>query len=426
MRGSILFSGKKTSAKVVARANLISILNAKVLLAEPKRHELIQGIVTNLGLSKSQFQNLCLPLIEELAEACQQLPSSQHRFYTRLGGLLDFVLYRGHAASLLFRQNALPPETKTLSTEQARIGYALFSAALMRGMGVLSTDYHIELFDESGQYLNTWRAIWERFNEYAHFYQSQFNEKPVSELSAYLTPLLARKWMPAEGFQWIAEDPELLLSWLQWLQEEKEGGGLLEAILERAEAMAFQEIMKAALQVNIHLYPEARIPSFVEANPSQQPLELIGLKFLMWLKENLARGQMVLNQAHLTVLENGLLIEEETFKWFIAQHSEFKNWRLVQKGLMSLGLHQEDIGQINGLLLKNPERFFSKDVIARQAGQMHHIRVQTLGLIQANNWRKLAQGKSLDLEMINQRLNAQGQLEKIQVLEKNIGLNKNG
>jgi hypothetical protein len=232
--------------------------------------------------------------------------------------------------------------------------------------------------------------------------------------------------MPAEGFQWIAEDSGLLLSWLQWLQEEKEGGGLLEAVLERAEAMAFQEIIKAALQVNIHLYPEARIPSFVEANHSQQPLELIGLKFLMWLKENLARGQMVLNQAHLTVLENGLLIEEETFKWFIAQHSEFKNWRLVQKGLMSLGLHQEDIGQINGLLLKNPERFFSKDVIARQAGQMHHMRVQTLGLIQANNWRKLAQGKSLDLQMINQRLNVQGQFEKIQVSEKNIGFNKNG
>lgn len=43
------------------------------------------------------------------------------------------------------------------------------------------------------------------------------------------------------------------------------------------------------------------------------------------------------------MVPGGLLMCAEMFQWFVRGHPEYKNWQLVQKGFLSLGLHRMDI-----------------------------------------------------------------------------------
>ncbi|NDH09118.1 MAG: hypothetical protein EBY16_05795 [Gammaproteobacteria bacterium] len=403
---------RRVSTKMMPRHQLKASLQAAVLLAEPRREECVKLIEQHLGFSALRYQQMVKPLIDEVAVACQLLPSTQHRFYALEGGLLDYALYRAQAACMLFRQTALPPDTKELSDEQSLWAYVVFSAALLRGLGVVSTDYHVICYDAAGYSIGNWRPLWERFIDRTEFYQYELNSNLVDGLKQHITPFLARVWMPSVGLSWIAEHPEAFLAWLILLQEEHEELGVLEAIFERAEALAWQELAKQALHHEPSELPldVSHYSSFVD-KPTEQRMrdDLLGLQFLLWLKENLARGQIVLQQDHLKLTENGLIIGEETYKWFLQHHKDVKNWRLVQKGLMSLGLHHQDF--VDGKLILNTKVFFPKEMIVRMhAEQQHHQKIQSIQLV-AENLKRIVQGKNLNLSLINKVINAKGQWE---------------
>ncbi len=409
----MFYQTKRTAAKAIARSKLISVLSSEVLLSDLKRKDNIQAIQLNLGFSPHQFQQLVQPVIDEVAVGCQLLPSTEHRFYGLPGGLLDFSIYRAQAAMLIFRQSILPPDTQELSDEQALWAYVLLTAGLLRGLGIICTDYRIECYTEHGYSMGVWQPLWERFLDRTPFYTMEFNEEIVEDLSSYLTPFIARLWMPMGGFSWIASHPDMFLVWLQLLQEEKEGMHVLQAILERSEAIAWQRLAKDAFAGLSIGFPaeQARLSTFSQPLENQMSLEMIGVQFLLWLKENLARGQMVLNQNTLKLTENGLIIDQELFKLFIQQNNQFKNWRLIQQAVMSLNLHDKDFQNKDVLLLTKAGLFLPKEVIIRQANQMHHAKIQSMALNFSNNWKQAALGKTMDLDILNKRLNAQGKFE---------------
>ncbi|HBB52665.1 MAG TPA: hypothetical protein DCZ80_02020 [Legionellales bacterium] len=409
----MFYQTKKTPSKVLARSKLIPALKAGILLSEPKRNDNLDQIQMHLGFDKVKFNQLILPLVDKLAENFQLFPSTVHRFYALPGGLLDFALYRAQAAILIFRQSVLPPDTKELSEEQALWAYVLLSAAFLRGAGVIATDYQIECYTEQGHSSGYWKPLWEHLTDRTPFYLTEISQQTEVDLSDYLTLFLAKEWMPSGGFQWIDSHPEMLLTWLRLLKEEKEGLGMLEAILQRAEAVAWQLLAKDAVANFSFDIPQerARHSAFSQPQSAQIPSELLGLEFLLWLKENLARGQIVLNQNHLRLTENGLVIEQEAFKWFTQQNSQHKNWRLVQQALMSLNLHDKDFGQANAVLLEKWQLFLPKELIVRQTQNSQHMKIQSLALNFSNNVSLLVQGKSLDLDFQNKRLNAKGQME---------------
>lgn len=413
----MFYSSLRSGKKVVARSKLLSVLTPSVLLSDLKRHEQLQLMKNHLGFHDSRFEQLVQPVVDELAIACQLLPSTLHRFYALPGGLLDFALYRAQAAMEIFRQSILPPDTTDLSDEQALWAYILITAGLLRGIGVIGTDYLVECYSDQGFSTGLWQPLWERFIDRTPNYTIDFNEETVDGLSAHLTPLLAKMWLPYSGFSWIARNPELFLMWLQLLQEETEGMHVLEAILERAEAMAWQRMAKDALAHSAMDIPSehARISAFNQPQALQIPSELIGIQFLLWLKENLARGQIVLNQNHLKVTEQGLIVENEMFKWFVQQNNQYKNWRLIQQGLMSLNLHDKDFHDKEGVLVIQALLFLPKEVIIRQGQNLQHQKIQSILLNVSNNWKSLAQNKTLNLDLANLRLNAKGHLETLQI-----------
>ncbi len=149
---------KRVSAKIVPRNQLKVSLQAQVLLTEARREESVRLIQQHLGFSPLRFEQMVKPLIDEVATACQLFPSTQHRFYALEGGLLDYALFRAQAACMLFRQTAFAPGTQELSDEQALWSYVVFSAALLRGLGILCTDYRVDCFDTGYGLTGQWRS----------------------------------------------------------------------------------------------------------------------------------------------------------------------------------------------------------------------------------------------------------------------------
>jgi Putative helicase/Putative conjugal transfer nickase/helicase TraI C-term len=413
---------KRFSHKNVARAKLHAVLPPESLLAEDRRQGCIKNIEIHLGLPAKRYQQMVLPLLKEVAVGCQLLPSTQHPFYTQSGGLLDYALFRAKSAIMLFRLIALPPDTVQLSEEQSLWAYVLLSASLLRGMGTVCTNFSIDLHNQNGNLLGTWNPLWERFIDRGNFYHIHEIPEPLEELSQHVTPLIARLWMPQNGFSWISSNQEALLSWLKMLQEETEGLSLLEAILERAEALAWQELSELMLAHGAHgkLNVDARTPSFIDApTPDNLELQRIGLEFIKWLNEAIARGQMMINQSPLIAQTNGILLSSEAFKWFLQHHPHFKNWRLIQKAVMSLNIHIKDDQNLqihnrqksenDGVLIHKLGILLPKEVLCRQIQQNLNFRIKSMALTQKQNWDNFVHGKEIQQDFLNKQLNAEGE-----------------
>jgi len=401
--------------KNITKAKLTATLKAKVLLSEPRRQECIQNMLSHIEFTPTHLVQYIHPLLNTFASNCQLLPSTQHHFYTQSGGLIDYSLYRASSAMPLFKQIALPPGTKDLSAEQFRIAYILFSTAILKGIGCIFTDFQVDEYNSAGMFIQTWNPLWTYFNKDAEFYYFQQYPEIIDELRPHLTPLIAKFWMPEAGLNWIMEDPNSLLLWFQLLQEEYEGLNILEAILERSEALSWQEMMRLMLTTVPEevLTIDMRRPGFIDSGINNTlRLELIGLQFIQWLNENFARGQMLINQTPIVALENGLQISPDAFKWFIQHHPQFKNWRLIQQGLMSLGLHDKSFNNNDGLLIKKFSFLLPNEVICKQKLNNQHLKLSSISLIQ--QWKNYTQGKNLEADTQRQQLNVKGEWENIQ------------
>lgn len=408
-----MFQKPNSSSKSqIPKSKLIPYLKSSIIISEDRRALSIKKIEENLLFSVAQMHQLVNPLLKQIAQYYQLLPSNQHPFYTSPGGLIDYALYRTEAAMMIFKQSSLSPGTTELSPEQARIAYVLFSAALLKGVGCIYTDFQIDTYNQNGRFINSWQPLWDEFPETADFYYYEIESNPNDALKIHLTPLIARYLMPNAGLRWISEDDEALLLWLQLLQEEYEGLSILEAILERAEALAWQQMANFAISQSPNQIStiDQRLPNFIDASsPNAQYLQHIGLIFLKWLYENLARGQMVINQSPLIAAEKGILISSEAFKWFVQQHPQFKNWRLIQQGLMAIGLHDKQHLEKDGLLIKKLGFLLPKELFVKNINNQQHLKIQSMLL--AHQWGHYAQGNKLNLDEFNKQLASNGAWE---------------
>ncbi len=323
--------------------DLTAIIPPPQLLLEGKRPDLIKNITKFSALDSSRFESLCLNLIYNLVNHCQSLPETSNSYYALPGGLLDHALNRTEAALGLFREYIVPGEGGELSEEQKLWLYALFSAGLLQGIGKLQTDYRVDLFDANGQLLKQWTPLLESMSSVAGHYEFEFQPEGEGNLRCRLNLLIARLLMPASGFAWIISNPEVLAIWLALLNEDADSAGTLGAILIRADAIAIQRYFYDLLATAAARSGRGnRIGTFVDNVPETVPdKRIMGVEFIKWLTEQLAKGVIMINKAPLFMVPGGMLMSEEVFKLFVREHPEFKNWQAaqVQAGFLSLGLH---------------------------------------------------------------------------------------
>lgn len=324
--------------------DLIRTIDPQALLGEDKRLRLMHKIEEASILEKERFQNLCLSLMHELAKYCQLLPETANRHYAQLGGFIDYALHRTEAALNLFKRYLLLDSSGLATEEQKLWQYALFSAALLQGIGKFYTDLQVNMFDKNGHFLKTRNPLSELLS--SSYYVYTFNTQPNEEFRQRLNSLIARFIMPASGFDWISLHPKVFETWLALLNEDFYKAGTLGFILDRAKAIALQDdYLNMPRTAADRLGPYGHLPfgaHTVETNP-QMDYQL-GVDFIQWLKKALEKGDIVLDQHPLFIAAEGLIINTELFKRFIRNNPQYKSWPSVQNGFLSLGLHRLGLG----------------------------------------------------------------------------------
>lgn len=322
--------------------DLTRMVNASLLLSEERRQTLLKKMRVLSGLETSRYDGLCGTLLDNLVHYCQNLPETTHSYYSQQGGLVDHALNRTEAALSLFQEFMLLEQPEAMSEEQKLWQYALYSAALLQGIGKLYSDYRIGLYDTNGQFLKEWNPLLESMMNTGVYYFYEFQKEPEVELRRRLNLLIARTLMPVSGFNWIASNAEVLAVWLALLNEDEGSAGTLGAILIHAEAIAIQRYLLEFIgRVSAQGGGRYRASTF-SGGQSETILEkeqAIGMEFIRWMIKSLDSGRIMINKAPLFMVPGGMLMCPEIYQLFVREHPEYKNWQAAKNGFLSLALH---------------------------------------------------------------------------------------
>jgi integrating conjugative element relaxase (TIGR03760 family) len=333
---------KKNASSALTKSlkDLTQMVPAASFLAENKRSVLLQKMKEYSGLEPSRYESLCLSLIDNLVNYCQNLPETTNSYYSQAGGLVDHALNRTEAALSLFQQFMLQEQPNLLSEEQKLWQYALYSTAILQGIGKLFVDYRVNLFDGNGQALKEWNPLLESLTNTGKYYAYDFQKEADVEFRRRLNLLIARTLMPVSGFNWIASNPTILAIWLALLNEDYRSAGTLGAILIRADAIAIQRYFSEFMVRNA-AGKGGRYGTFSGGVPETitDKEQAIGIEFIQWLMNSLSGGLIMINKAPLLSVPGGLLMSQEMFQLFMRENPEYKNWQAVKNGFLSLGLH---------------------------------------------------------------------------------------
>lgn len=383
-----LRSSKDVSAKTKPLKDLIQVTSAELLLAEEKRQVLLSQIKATIALKTLQFDELCLPVIHNFANMCQQLPEAAHQYYSQLGGVLDFALNRTEAACNLLNQYLIRDSQGQLSDEQKLWQYALYSAAMVQGVGKLQIDYQVELYDNKGQFLKQWNPLLESLFSACGYYRYKFLQDTDMDFRRRLNLLLARDLMPPSGFAWIVSDPQVLAVWLALLNEDSQGAGTLGAILIRANAIAiqryFNQYLLRAPGTSRAGGRYGRIGTFAVGAPeSIEDRELRnGIEFIQWLTQSLESGRIHINKSPLFLVPGGMImLWEEVFHQYMQKNPGVKSLQALLKSVLSLGLHhvgpegnfESRVEQVNTQQIYNGILFEDFAVILPAEVKLHNL-----------------------------------------------------
>lgn len=364
----------KTSKAAPAKApkDLTRMLSPDALLADDKRQVLLNSMRELTALESERYDNLCKTLTTTLVAYAQQLPEASNSHYSQPGGVVDYALNRTEAALELLRGFLVLKDGQTLSEEQKLWQYALYSAALLQGIGKLFVDYQIHQFDTNAQMLALWNPLLEPLNARGAFYDLAYTKEPQQDFRRRLNLLMAKAMMPAAGFAWIASNPKVLEVWLALLHEDTRSAGTLGAILDRANALAIARYFNEWM-IRTHGRGGRHIPGspFSVGVPASltDKEQAIGIEFINWLREGLEAGRIMINKAPLFMVPGGLLMSQEMFQWFVREHPDYKNWMAIQKGFLSLGLHEATPeGEVTGRFEDSISKQIQSGVVFKDFG----------------------------------------------------------
>lgn len=309
-----------------------------------KRHiQLLQQIQASFQVEQKTFDNMVMPLVHKAVKYCQKLPDSS-MYYAQPGGLFDFVLNRTEAAMALLQQTLILEKDNKPSEEQRLWQYALFSAAMLQGLGKLYTDYEIDIYDMHGYFIKRWQPLLESIVTAGRYYDYKLLHGNDIDFRNRITPLIARKILPKAGFERIISDQEVFATWLALLNEDKDSVlGPLAAILERANDIAIQRDINNYLAMYASGEGLNKRPmSFVDNNFDRQYKEkILGAEFIVWLTESLENGKIILNKEPLLleVREASVVLHPSVLDVYMQEHKKLKNRVAMQKAFLAWNMH---------------------------------------------------------------------------------------
>ncbi len=337
---------QKPKSKPQPLTALTAINNSATILGYNKRQSLVGDIKKHMNWPANEFDQFAQPVLDYFINYCQQLPESQITFYGHAGGMLDYALNRCEAAMAIFKGYLIPDEQGGYSEIQRLWQYALYSAALLKGIGKLWLDFTIKVYDDQGHFLSDWNPLYESLASKGRHYQYHFVKNLDEDFRRRLNLFIARQIMPISGFNWIASNAEVLATWLALIHEDPHRAGTLGILLINSDAIAIKRYLhrlaSAGTAAGTGGRSFNRIAAFShKANQSSITAEQeVGITFIEWMIKSLEDGTLMINKAPLMMVPGGLIIHSDMFKHFMQKNPQFKSWQAVEMGLLSLGVHQ--------------------------------------------------------------------------------------
>lgn len=343
---NILFNKDKHNINPTAikpTDELIESEQKQCLLNNKKHQDLFKKIQEAMDFDDNTFQNMAIPLIERVFKYCQKLPEPTI-YYSHLGGLFDLALNRTEAAMQLLRQVMVLEKNKP-SEEQRLWQHALFSAAMLQGLGKLYTDYQVEIYDKYGYFIKTWQPLLESILTVGKYYNYEFLDGNDIELRNSITPIIARHIIPRAAFERILSDKKVFATWLALLREDKDSVlGPLAAILERANDIAIQRDMQDFIEQSNRAEGNAkRLGTFIDKNNDLNidKEKLIGAEFITWITESIEKGSFILNQdpGLVEVREASVVLHPSVLDIYMQEHKKLKNRVAMQQAFLAWNMH---------------------------------------------------------------------------------------
>jgi Putative helicase/Putative conjugal transfer nickase/helicase TraI C-term len=348
-----MFNNSKTFINQTQLDNRTLVEPAEILLNTPRRKQLIDRIAELLHLDKKNFDLICLKLLHNLANYCQKLPDSQNSYYSQEGGLIDASLNRANAALEILHQY-INIEKNKISEDQKLWLYVLFSAAILRDIGKLISEYAVQLFDDKG---HKWKKL-----DYFHgteimksaYYSFEFLHPGTKSFRNKITVILAKQLMPEAGFALISAQHYVLNTWLGLLMGDVDDNQTLEAIFERAQDLAQQMYLDDYLNfiTNEKTVTQASFIGRTEKiTNGRENIASINKDFINWLKKNLGEGAIIINDKdnNMKIVDGHIFINDKVFKDYAANGQ--KNWQTIKHAFLSYAFNQAKDFK-NGSLVK--------------------------------------------------------------------------
>ena len=340
--------------------SIFPVQSSTKLLSSVKRQSHLSTIKSLLHLQPKIYDNVCYTVIQACTEFMQSLPESQRGLFAQDGGFLDHALERTARALTLCLAYFLPEEKTfhSVSLQQWKWVYAVFTAALCLDLGKIAVKYQVKLCQKQGQVIDEWIPYTGTMLGKSGFYKFEYRKENRDNLCRRVTPLLARQVLDTassfsnnkisemKGFNLIASDTNVLEAWLSILGAENHRiTEPLMSIIPQADIETIEEHIKTLKTAN------TTSSIFVGLTKGQETLNNLtaGEACLHWLRQQLTEEKMTVNQqdSYIHLTQEGILIDTAIFNDFANTNPVHKNSELIEKQFRGLAeLYGASIGEL--------------------------------------------------------------------------------
>ncbi|MEC8460598.1 MAG: TraI domain-containing protein [Pseudomonadota bacterium] len=230
---------------------------------------------------------------------CLPPPGEKHHQYSMLAVSLRraYLLVEAFSKHMAVSYGKRHAETD----EGARLLYAVYAAALLFEIGNITSGRRIVLCNDQGAYLSQWLPFEKSINTYSRHFKIRYGQSLPDVLLIPMTHVLAKQIMPETGFQWIAEQTEVLHRWF-------EGLNLVDAFFGAYQATCNVDelLQKDPLKVDEEPIETFKPDDTLEAE-----------QFWAWLKEQLANK--TLSDEHTAIVAGELILDIEALAQIYSQ-----------------------------------------------------------------------------------------------------------
>lgn len=282
----MLFKKPPPKEKIYYQKPTVFEINTLETLKNKKQWQLLIERIRQLVHVDSYYWDLLyLPMLENYLCFCQQLPAILYPKFNKTTGLIRVGFRRIIDTLLLYRENDPIKKTKfkNIASKESITVYAITSACLFYNLGVVPCMYWVSLCDLHGFSAKRWNPFLSSMDKNATFFRLAFESQENTErLHAYTSTLLARKYMPEIGFEYLTQDKDLFEKWLLFLNDDIDRGGIIHDMISPFEVLYYQpqdffSLFQTSEDMTAYLQPmkEPNVPASQEDHLHHMPHESI-------------------------------------------------------------------------------------------------------------------------------------------------------